>query len=93
MNLWTYFANGEDVLCLDILQQHTEFNLRPNKTCVSSSKGLFQGNYNKKLSAPIVRLRNKTFYFHLLILKLQIFSSTYAKFDLKGKFNKRAVLP
>ena len=73
--LWATADDGEDMLCLAILQQQSNSISRTNKLFVSSSKPAFQENCIKQLSAPAERPRNKIYYNNLVTLKLLLFTN------------------
>ena len=83
--------DGEDTLCLKILQQQSDSISRKNKLFVSSSKLAFRENCIKRLSAPVKHLRNKIYNNYLVTLKLQLFTSISVKIGCKDPFNKRIV--
>ena len=76
-----------------MLQQQFDSISCTNKLFVSSSKPAFQAKLHKSSFAPAERLRNKIYDNYLVTLKLQLFTSTLAKFGLKGPFNKRTAFP
>ena len=51
-NLWGPANDGEDALCLEILQQQSDSISGTNKLFVSTLKPAFLENCLKKLSAP-----------------------------------------